>query len=70
MFGDIITGTFKTAGSGRQGTGLFQQAVPSLPALSGGRKVRAAQGIMLPNRKIPVRVWQVEQKITATTLSR
>jgi hypothetical protein len=31
----------------------------------GGRKVRAAQGVMLPNGKIPVRVWQVEEKITA-----
>ena len=43
----------------------IQQAVPSLPAVCGGRKVRAAQGIMLPNGKISARVWLVEQKITA-----
>jgi hypothetical protein len=48
--------------------GIFnkkQQAVPSLPVHDGGRKVRAALGIMLPNGKISARIWQVEQKITA-----
>jgi len=30
-----------------------------------GRKVRAAQGITLPNRKISERVWETEQRMTA-----